>query len=752
MPLTLFSSVSIKRKLVGVILTASLSVLAVTCGTLLVFEILNYRQATARSLSTIADIVAGNSSAALMFDDQSLAQELMSGLRADPEISRAALFDWENKLVAAYPANLQPVTFPSSHQAEVTLDLNEISIFRPVTQGDRQVGTVFIQGNLQGTYRRVGIFGLVLLAVMICSVLVAYLLSDYLQRVISAPVLSLAKTAAQVTAEQDFSVRAAKISNDELGTLADSFNAMLDRIQSGHSALQESEERFRTLGDNMAQLAWMTDARGYASWYNKRWYDYTGASVEEVKDRGWENRQHPDHLERVKAGFDRCLSTGENWEDTFPIRGHDGEYRWFLSQALPIRSDDGRVARWFGTNTDVTEQRFAQQQLIEAHHKALQASRAKDDFLAALSHELRTPLSPVLLIASDAAQNPRFSPEAREHFETIRKNVELEARLIDDLLDLTSITRGKIALQRQVVDLNVVLADALATIQPDITAKQIEVVTDFATTPPATVGDPIRLQQVFWNLLKNAAKFTPERGRITLCTQVTADVVRITVQDTGIGMTSADLARVFAAFSQGEHAAPGSTHRFGGLGLGLAISRSLVELHGGQIVAESAGSDRGSTFGVTLPLAVGPVWVKRALPRAGTRDSTPPSAPSHGIARRVLLVEDHAPTRLALAALLQKRAYHVVTASSLIEARTAAANNDFQLLISDIGLPDGTGNDLMIDLKARGNIAGIALTGYGMEADVSESLRAGFLVHLTKPVSIAALEAALLKTMEMNHR
>jgi len=243
--------------------------------------------------------------------------------------------------------------------------------------------------------------------------------------------------------------------------------------------------------------------------------------------------------------------------------------------------------------------------LKRAHDEAQMASRAKDAFLAALSHELRTPLSPVLLIASEYAGDNRLPDEVRQCFQTILKNIELEARLIDDLLDLTRVTSGKLVLRREDVDLHRVLKDALDTVRAEIQKKQIQLELNLSAPNCTIHGDAVRLQQVFWNILKNAAKFTPKYGTISVESSIIRKqnmdlVVRIT--DSGIGMTREESARVFQAFVQGDHANGNGTHRFGGLGLGLAISKNLVHLHSGTITAESPGRNQGATFTVTLPL------------------------------------------------------------------------------------------------------------------------------------------------------
>ncbi len=742
-----FQRFSIRQKLVGILLTTSLTVLAVTCGALLILEILNSRTATVRDLSAIADIVAENSAAAVIFDDEKLAQEIISGLRVEPQILRAALFNPQGKILGVYRRGVSPPTpFP---QAEgVVLHFNDFSLVVPVRNGDRQVGALSIQGTFQDTYQRLGVYAVVLLGIMGSSVVVALFLSAFFQRVISVPLLNLAQTARLVSSQQNYSVRAEKTGDDELGALTDAFNRMLERIELAHSALRESEERFRTLADNMAQLAWMADELGSAIWYNQRWYDYTGSTVEEMKGRGWENLHHPDHLERVKRHLQECFQAETTWEDTFPLRGRDGNYRWFLSRAIPIRSSEGRVVRWFGTNTDVTNQRLVEEALTVARDEAVRAARTKDDFLAALSHELRTPLSPVLLLASDAARNPDFPPAAREHFEMIRKNVALEARLIDDLLDLTSITRSKLILNRQLVRLHDIVSDALETVKPDLEEKHLELKLALHPGQPCILGDSVRIQQVLWNLLKNAVKFTPPHGCVTVTTRIHSNPaeVEIEVADTGLGLTAGEISKVFTAFSQGDHAATNSAHRFGGLGLGLAISRSIVELHSGRISVESPGRDQGAKFSIYLPLAaVEMPAAHRPVASHANGVSPTPFPPSRRI--RILLVEDHAPTRNTLSLLLQNRAFEVRAAASLAEARRAAATDSFEVLISDIGLPDGSGYDLMRELSSRQPVAGIALTGYGTEENVEQTLAAGFQVHLTKPVHVGALEEAIAKVL-----
>lgn len=367
------------------------------------------------------------------------------------------------------------------------------------------------------------------------------------------------------------------------------------------------------------------------------------------------------------------------------------------------------------------------------------ANRAKDDFLAALSHELRTPLNPVLLLASESATDPELPEPVRKRFESIVRNVTLEARLIDDLLDLTRIIHGKLLLEKKPVNLHDILHDALATVHEDARTKHIALTLDLIAEHRTLFADAVRIQQIFWNVLKNAVKFTQKGGRITISTRSDHEnrLAIIKITDSGIGLTPDEINYVFSAFSQGDHAATNGSHRFGGLGLGLTISRMLVELHSGVIRATSDGRDKGATFTVELP------FVENVDIPVGPRSPEPATEVFRKSGARILLVEDHEATRAALVQLLTRRHYVVVTAGSVAEARQLASREKFDLVLSDIGLPDGNGYALMTELRDTFGLRGIALTGYGTEQDVARAKNAGFVAHLTKPIRVESLEKAL---------
>ena len=497
------------------------------------------------------------------------------------------------------------------------------------------------------------------------------------------------------------------------------------------AAMCESEERFHALAENMAQLAWMADAEGFIFWYNQRWFDYTGTTLERMQGWGWKEVHHPEHLPRVEARWKAHLAAGTGFEDTFPLLGADGQYGWFLTRAVPIRDASGKVQRWFGTNTDVTAQREAADALATAKEQVEAASRAKDDFLAALSHELRTPLTPVLMTAASLETDPSLSEDMRDQLSMMRRNIELEARLIDDLLDLTRISRGKLSIAPVASDIHQLLDHTAEIIRSDGLGKQVRVVFVLDAGQHHALADPARIQQVFWNLIKNALKFTPSGGTITVSTRNDDErSIVVSVEDTGIGIAAEALPHIFKAFEQGDVT---GQHRYGGLGLGLAISQAIVAVHGGIIRAESPGVGHGATFTVALATVAPP-----AAPSGG---ETSPTEPVRAL--RLLIVEDHEATRTVLTRLLTRSGHRVTAASTMRDALVCFAAERFDAVVSDLGLPDGSGLDLMRELQRRRPIPGIALSGYGMEDDLRQTKEAGFFAHLVKPVNIGQLRHLL---------
>ncbi|TLD68338.1 response regulator [Phragmitibacter flavus] len=385
-------------------------------------------------------------------------------------------------------------------------------------------------------------------------------------------------------------------------------------------------------------------------------------------------------------------------------------------------------------------ERLLDQQRLEMErlfHQAHEANARKDHFLAALSHELRTPLTPVLAAVSSIDLETADETDLREMVAVVRRNIELEARLIDDLLDLTRISKGKLEVDLHPADLHSILTHAVETCREDIQQKQLTLDWQLNAATPIVQVDAARLQQVFWNLLKNAVKFTPVGGHITLNTRDTeSHQIEVRVSDSGIGIEPAHLDKIFNAFEQGNSEI---TRRFGGLGLGLAISKALIEAHHGTVCAQSSPETPGATFIVTL----------KKGPTVSLPTHNPASAitPKTQFSSTILLVEDHADSAFFLAKIMEKSGCRVLIAPNVAEALAIFEKESIDCVVSDIGLPDGSGTDLMKKLAQIRPVPAIALSGYGMEEDIQRSRSAGFKHHLTKPVQWDKLKKILAEVL-----
>lgn len=436
----------------------------------------------------------------------------------------------------------------------------------------------------------------------------------------------------------------------------------------------------------------------------------------------------------------RKIGAGETIKSFETIRVRKDGTKVPISVTIsPIKDASGKIIGGSKIARDISESKKNETALREAKNAAETANQSKDRFLAVLSHELRTPLTPVLMVASALEHDPDLRPQVREDIVMIKRNVELETKLIDDLLDLSRITSGKVELKSEAVDLNATVRQVCAICQSQVADQQVQLRVDLKEDVAVISADPARLQQVLWNVLKNAIKFTPAQGTVLVRTaRISPDRCEVRVQDSGIGIPPDMLPRIFNAFEQGD---AHITRQFGGLGLGLAISRALVELHGGTIRAESQGEGRGATFIVELP----------GQPPAAALEVPGPTEALPGVTPlRLLLVEDHADTARTLARMLKAKGFAVVAAGDVASAIAAAERENFDVLVSDLGLPDGDGYEVMRAVRARRLVPGIAMSGYGMEEDMRRTAEAGFTEHLVKPVSVALLIAAIRRVT--NHR
>jgi PAS domain S-box-containing protein len=495
-------------------------------------------------------------------------------------------------------------------------------------------------------------------------------------------------------------------------------------------AVRESESRKSAILDSSLDAIITMDHKGRIVDFNPAAERTFGYRREDVVGQPVAEKIVPERLRAAHyKGLTHYLASGEgpvlNQRIEVPALHADG-HEFFIE--LSINRIVGVEPPVFtSTMRDITGRKKAEEALLLAKERAEAASRAKDDFLAALSHELRTPLTPVLMMASALGDDPALPTDVREHLAMMRRNVELEARLIDDLLDLTRINRGKLAIAPVIADVHQLLAYTAEIVLSDRLGKDVSIAFKHGAGRHHALADPARLQQVFWNLIKNAIKFTPAGGTITVSTHNDAqDRIILSVEDTGIGISVEAQSSIFEAFEQGDAA---GQHRYGGLGLGLAISKAIMEAHGGTIAATSEGQGHGAVFTITLASVAPP-----ASPDEG---STGQPGPTQGL--RLLIVEDHETTRAVLAQLLTRRGHQVTTASSSQEALSTYAAGAFDAVISDLGLPDGSGLELMREIQRLRPVPAIALSGYGMEDDLRLSKEAGFFAHLVKPVNLGQL-------------
>jgi two-component system CheB/CheR fusion protein len=490
-----------------------------------------------------------------------------------------------------------------------------------------------------------------------------------------------------------------------------------------------SEERYRSLALASSQVVWSANSAGEVVEDLPTWRAFTGQTKEEMLGGGWMRKIHPEDIEHVVEVWQRSLANGTPHENEFRALAADGTYRNVFARAVPVLERDGRIREWVGTLTDVTEKK-------KAEHEIQQANRRKDEFLAMLAHELRNPLAPM----RNAVQVLRIDPPRTQlqwARDVIYRQLQHITRLVDDLLDASRITQGKITLQREKVELAALVARAVETSRPLIEARRHQLTVKLPSEPIWLDGDPTRLAQVVANLLNNSAKYTEEAGQICLNGGIVGNEVVLRVRDTGVGIPANMLPHVFDLFTQADRSLDRSQ---GGLGIGLTLVRNLVELHGGRVEALSAGIAQGSEFVVYL----------RALTNASDAISVSPATIvplAVGTATlRILVVDDNPDAAETLALLLQFGGHDVRTAHEGESALETAYAFRPQVIVLDIGLPKMDGYEVARRLRQDPEMKKlflVALTGYGQDEDRQRSKDAGFDHHLVKPVDPAELQSVL---------
>lgn len=507
-------------------------------------------------------------------------------------------------------------------------------------------------------------------------------------------------------------------------------------------ALRESETRFRLLTELLPQIFWTATAQGEIDYYSEQWREYVGSALK--SELGWELHHfiHPEDQAESAAQWLRSVEEGRFYQIEHRIRRVDGEYRWYLSRAMPNLSDSGEVLKWYGTSIDIHERK----QTLEALDWALsreklaraeseRANRTKDEFLAVLSHELRSPLNPILGWAR-LLQTRKLSEEKTVRaLETIERNAKLQTQLIDDLLDVAKILRGKLKFDPKPVSLDAVVRAAMETVKTAAMAKSISLHLN-VVEPVVVLGDGTRLQQIVWNLLSNAVKFTPSQGRVEICLSQVENYAAITVSDTGTGIKAEFLPHLFESFQQEDVTI---TRSYGGLGLGLSIVHDLVDIHGGTILAASPGEGLGATFTVKLPLSDDVDTAQVLIEPKKELDLT-------GV--QVLYVDDDADSREIVRAVLSAYGATLKVTAGATEAISLLETYHPDVLVLDIGMPEVDGYTLLKQIRALPSgryrqTPAISLTAYARDEDREAALSRGFQVHATKPIDIDKVAQAV---------
>jgi PAS domain S-box-containing protein len=494
-------------------------------------------------------------------------------------------------------------------------------------------------------------------------------------------------------------------------------------------ALRSSERNFRELANSMPQIVWAAGPDGINDYFNRRWYEFTGLDDRVHRPDPWQAVLHPEDMPEFLRRWEESVSTGREYqvESRFwDVRR--SEYRWYLTRALPVHNDRDEIVRWFGTCTGIHDQKQLQNTLREQDQR-------KDEFLAMLAHELRNPLSPLMAASELIGLDRSISPEVRELSLVLSRQTEQLKRLIDDLLDVSRISRGRLELHREPVALNQAVAAALDVSKDLVGTQQHTLTVDLPEEPLTVDGDKVRLSQIVGNLLINAAKYTPRGGQIHLHMRRDGGSAVISVRDNGIGIPGNMLNKVFGLFTQVDSSA---TRTQGGLGIGLMLVKTLVEMHGGSVTVTSEGDGRGSEFIVRLPLC-----------EFAARDRIPMGDGEIGDELRplqILVIDDNRSASHLLSRLLHRLGHSVKTADSAKSGLGMLEADSPDVLFSDIAMPDVSGYELARQVRAmplKKRPVLVALTGYGQESDRQASLAAGFDRHLTKPVSLEVLQALL---------
>jgi PAS domain S-box-containing protein len=730
-----FGDWPIRRKLTAMFLLISGLVLLLTSAAFIGYQYLSFRQTTRSSLSTLGRIIAANSTASLAFANDADAAEILFALRAEPHVVAAALYDRHGRLFARYPAELSGDSLPVAPGPDgYRFERGHLVGFQPVAEATNQrLGTLYLNSDLKALSNTLWLSGLIAAAVMTVSLLTAYLLSMALQGMISQPILTLAETASAVSERRDYSVRAPPVGRDELGMLTQAFNHMLGRIQEQSRALLESKERLDLALQSAGVGTWSWDpATNLITWddFVRRLFGVPShAPADQYQDVV--ALVHPDDRDRITREMTASVEHDVPYDTEFRVVWPDGTERALASRGKVYRDTNGQPVRMSGVCLDITERRLAAEQR-QAREAAEAANRAKSSFLASMSHELRTPLNAIIGF-SELLESHTFgglNDRQQRYVTNVLTSGRHLLQLINDILDLSKVEAGHMELALSEFDVGMALRDARNIVGTLADRKRLSLEVEVEEAMPPLTADQSKFKQILYNLLSNAIKFTPEGGQIRVMARRAVangasnggEWIEIGVTDTGIGIRPEDQERIFGTFEQVDSAYAREQQ---GTGLGLALSKQFVELHGGRIWVESE-LGKGSVFRFVLPLGRKP-----PAPQAVVASADGATASASG--PLVLVVEDDGPAGDRLSQQLVQEGYRVARAATGEQGVIRARELRPDVITLDILLPDADGLNVLAQLKAVPETRAIPVIIVSITEGRELGLNLGAVDWLVKP-------------------
>jgi len=778
------SNYSIRRKITELVLITCAVAVLVACGVFAVYDILSSRAALARDLTTVAQITGSNSTAALSFDDEQSAGEILSSLSSKPHIVEACIYKRDGSVFAKYSNIASAADFlppPVSPQGVRSVS-GFMEVFREIRLKNDVVGVIYLKSDLKELRTRMVRFAWTILGVILLSFLSVYFSAAKLQRLISDPILDLARTALAVSSGKDYSLRVKKWSDDEIGFLFDRFNEMLGQIQERDIALQQARESLelrvqertvdlkkeivqKTAAQEKLQrslkeledlkfaldqhaIVGRTDERGIITFANDKFCSVSQYSREELLGQDHRILNSKYHGKEFFAGLWKTIKSGEVWKGEIKNRAKDGSFYWVDSTIVPFRDGLGKPKQFIVIRMDITGLKRIEEELRAAKDAAEGASRAKSEFLANMSHEIRTPMNGIIGM-TELALDTQLTVEQREYLNMVKTSAASLLTLINDILDFSKIEAGKLDLDVADFSLRQSIGETLKALGFRAHQKGLELAWRVAQdVPDYLAGDASRVRQVLVNLVGNAVKFT-ERGEVVV--EIERDptstgeivVLHFCVRDTGIGIAKEKHGMVFGAFTQADSS---TTRKYGGTGLGLAITRRLIDLMGGKLWLESE-QGVGSAFHFTIRFEPA-----SAQPAPFYQD---PKILSHA---SILVVDDNETNRIILVEMLGRWGMQVATAKDAREAleilgRAGSQAPRFAAVISDLQMPHMDGFEFVENIRKSaqfGRIPVLMLSSSAQQGEHERCRQLGISAHLAKPIQPSELLDAILSALSLH--